>query len=237
MKGRKKVSKYGGVRYIKETIKLDDLLMPANGNDFAGKYSCSFNDISSLPSYLLINPRSAIQALYSRYCITGVKYTFIPQWTSSQVGAGASKANTVLYAINRDPQDPINGERDLIRQNDVKFTNTNRKFTVYIKHPTPALAQTAISLTQNPSAGLDASNYPQPTGGTPGSNQVAVSYQGRKWTWLPTRVNIAQDGDSPQWPEHFGLDVYVKSNNPDTQEAYSVYNVYQTIYLALKEQD
>lgn len=236
------MNRYGGIRYIKETIKLDDLTMPANGNDFAGKFTCDFGDISQLQSYLTVSPRTAIQALYARYCITGVKYTFIPQWTTS--GVGSLKANTVLYAINRDPQDTTSSERDLIRQNDCKFTNTNRKFTVYIKHPTPALASTSVHINQNPSAGYDSSQYPTPVGGAGGGgsnpNQVAASLQGRKWIWLPTRVeqyNSQGGATSDQWPDHFGLDVYVKSNNPDTQTAYSVYSVYQTIYLALKEQD
>ena len=183
MRPKRKMNRYGGIRYIKETVKLTDLTMPAGGGDFSGKYTCDFGDISQLPSYLAVNPRTAIQALYARYCITGVKYTFIPQWTTS--GVGSLKANTVLYAINRDPQDTTNGERDLIRQNDCKFTNTNRKFTVYIKHPTPALASTAVHLQQNPTAGYDSSQYPQPTGGAATPNQVATSLQGRKWIWLP----------------------------------------------------
>lgn len=234
-KMKRRVNRYAGIRYIKETVKLDDLTMPAAGGDFAGKFTCSFNDISTLTSYLSVNPRTAIQALYSRYAITGVKYTFIPQWTTA--GVGSLKANTVLYAINRDPQDQTQLEKDLIRQNDCKFTNTNRKFSVYIKNPTPALAQTAVSLPGNPTSGYSYDQYPTPTGGNTNPNQVAVSYQGRKWTWLPTRVDLNQAGDSPQWPEHFGLDVYVKSNNPATSDAYAVYTVYQTIYMALKEQD
>ena len=194
-------TKYAGIRYIKETIKLDDIEMPAMGGNLQTKLTCSFNDITDVASYLAVSPQVAIPALYSRYAITGVKYTFIPKWTTSDMGGNGLKANTVLYAINRDPQDTTSSEADLIRQNDCKFTNTNRKFTVYVKNPTPMLAQTAITLTPQ-SAGLAPTNYPTPTGGANSPNQVAVSYQGNKWTWLPTRVALDQNAQTAQYPAH-----------------------------------
>lgn len=235
MMNKKKISKYAGIRYIKETMKLDDL---DQSNDavigVAQKYHCSFTDISNTASYAGVGPRNALKALYARYAITGVKYTFIPKYDQSSVGG--AKASTVLYAINRDPQDTTIEEEDLIRQNDCKFTNSNRKFTVYIKNPTPALAMTAQ--TQLQGVGYLSTQYAEPVGlANANRNQVAVSFQGNKWTWLPTRVDVVA-GEGTQHPDHYGLDVFLPPNPSlpaDTRTP--LYSVYQTIYMALKEQD
>lgn len=235
MMNRKKISKYAGIRYIKETIKLRDLTQTNSALGVSKKFNCSFNDISNVASFAGVPPRAALKALYARYAITGVKYTFIPKYDTST--AGGIKASAVLYAINRDPQATITGEADLYRQNDCKFTNTNRKFTVYVKNPTPAIAMTAQEVAQG--AGYTDTQYDQPTGGAANDrNQVAVSFQGKKWTWLPTRV-ASTDQDWPQYPSHFGLDVHLAGNDtiPAGEDGIAMYSVYQTIYLALKEQD
>lgn len=229
---KKRVSKYAGVRYIKETIKLPDIRQDDSGLDYDLKMKCNFADISNLPSYGGVGPKGAIKALYARYCITGVKWTFIPVYNQSSVGG--ARASTVLYAINRDPQDSQSGEEDLIRQNDCKFTNSNRKFSVYVKHPTPAIAATAQ---QNPyGAGYTNTQYKNPLGGAANPNQVAFAINGNKWIWLPTRVDTL-DEQKQQCPDHYGLDLVLKSNPTMPHEGVVIYNVYQTIYLALKEQD
>lgn len=113
MKGKNRVSKYGGIRYIKETIKLSDLEARTGGVGTAKKYHCSFNDISDGNAWLGVSPQQAISTLYARYAITGCKWTFIPKFDSATTGG--VKASTVLYAINRDPQDLTTTEEDLIR--------------------------------------------------------------------------------------------------------------------------
>lgn len=230
-----KVSKYAGIRYIKETTKLDDIVQTDSLLGKSLKYNCSFANVSNVASFAGVGPLGAIKALYARYAITGVKWTFIPKYDTSSVGG--AKASAVLYAINRDPQDTITGETDLIRQNDCKFTNSNRKFTVYVRNPTPFIASTANNVIQG--TGTTDTQYKEPQGvGVPARNQVAVSYQGNKWTWLPTRVFSDGPLDAPQYPSHFGLDVHLAANETlDHEVGTAMYSVYMTLYIALKEQD
>jgi len=232
---------YHGMKFMKETILKTVVKLPAGQTPavFLYKFSCSFNDISNNISYMNVPALTAIPALYSRYSITGVKWTFIPAFTQSS--AGSAPTARVCYAINRDPQDVLTGEADIVRQDDVKFTNTTRKFSVYVKNPRPTLAVTAQQQAGN---GLGPQQYAQPAGGAGAGgtdpNQVAFTLADNKWIWLPTRV-IKQDVGGPtsaQYPDHVGLDVVITANLTAALEApQDVYYVYQTLYLALKEQD
>lgn len=243
MRRRGPRAKYHGIKYIKETINKGTVKMPATGDPTILKYRCNLADISQVASWATVSPFSALCALYGRYCITGVKWTFIP--LSTQSIAGQKNVDRVTYAINKDPQDQLTGEQDVIRQDDCKFTNTARKFSVYVKHPTPVLSQTSMQVGDN---GIGPNQYPQPTGGAVNPNQVAVSYNANKWTWLPTRVKYINPGlgesgplaavTSDQFPDHVGLDLVITSQQAaPPPAAYDVYTVYQTLYIAFKEQE
>jgi len=227
---------YHGMKFMKETILKSIVRVPvaAGPNSVAIKFACSFNDISTNISYMNVPAITAIPALFGRYAITGVKWTFIPAYTQS-VQAGGTPTSRVCYAINRDPQDVLTGESDIIRQDDCKFTNTTRKFSVYVKNPKPTLVSTAEQQNQN---GLGPQQYAgEVPGNQPGANQVAWTLADNKWIWLPTRV--LKSGDPPtsdQYPDHVGLD-FVMTTNAAVEAAYDAYYVYQTLYLALKEQD
>lgn len=231
---------------MKETILKDTLTMGING-EYVRKFVCDFSEISTNAAYGTVSANTAIPALFGRYCITGVKWTFIP--LNTQSSSGTRPADRVCYAINRDPQDSLTGENDIIRQDDCKFTNSTRKFSVYVKHPKPILAVTANRITGEDGiapSGNTASQYAQPAGGAAYPNQVAFSLGDNKWIWLPTRVKrtvpteISASFDpgyeTNQYPDHVGLD-FVATANATVTDAYDMYNVYQTIYLALKEQD
>lgn len=217
---------------------------------YVRKFVCGFSEISTNPAYGTVSANSAIPALFGRYCITGVKWTFIP--LNTQTTSGTRPADRVCYAINRDPQDQLTGENDIIRQDDCKFTNSTRKFSVYVKHPKPMLAGTAVTNEGDdgaPPSGLSPTGYPNPTGGARG-NQVAWTLGDNKWVWLPTRVvridptssnvEVGASFDpgytTNQYPDHVGLD-FVATANGTVDASYNMYNVYQTMYLALKEQD
>jgi len=221
---------------MKETVLKATITIPAGGapGTITRKFACSFNDISNNISYLNVPALTAIPALFGRYCITGVKWTFIPAYT--QAGAGGQPTSRVCYAINRDPQDQLTGEADIIRQDDVKFTNSSRKFSVYVKHPKPIIAATSVQLATT--SGLLPSQYPaEIPGGQGNANQVAWTTGDNKWIWLPTRVQKYGDPvTSDQYPDHVGLD-FVMTTNAAVDRAYDAYFVYQTLYLALKEQD
>lgn len=244
MKGRrmgfKGKQRYHGVKYIKETINKGVLTMPAGGGAFIEKFTCNLSEVSQTASFGGVSPFAALRSLYGRYCITGVKWTFIPLATQSV--AGQQNVDRVCFAINRDPQDVLVGEQDIIRQDDCKFTNTARKFSVYVKHPVPVIASTA---NQTGNIGLNPTQYNQPTGGNPANplpNQIATTLGGMKWIWLPTRTINQQDQQgnitSEQFPDHVGLDVVITSQQRvPLQDEYNVYTVYQTLYLAFKEQN
>lgn len=247
-------SKYHGIKFMKETILKETLTMPSQpqpGGFPAGllvrKFTCNLSQISPKAAYLTVSPNTAIPALFGRYCITGVKWTFIP--LNTQTDSGTRPADRVCYAINRDPQDLLTGEDDIIRQDDCKFTNSTRKFSVFVKHPKPILASTANQMAPR---GMDYTGYAAPNIGPPygTANQVAFTTGDNKWIWLPTRTGRLTAGTdasgnevkfdpgytSDQLPDHVGLDFVATANAVPTAD-YNMYNVYQTLYLALKEQD
>lgn len=238
-RGGLRAGRYHGLKFLKETILKTQITLSAAQAQYVRKFACSFMEISQNPGYQGVSANTAIPALFGRYCITGVKWTFIPNFTqSTQGGTGAAR---VCYAMNRDPQDVLTGESDVIRQDDVKFTNTTRKFSVYVKHPKPALAATAnfVLPVANPT-GMSASQYQDPLAGGQVPNQVAWTTGNNKWIWLPTRTvrqtDLSGNISSDQYPDHLGLDVVITPPVAPT-ETVTYYNVYQTLYLALKEQD
>jgi hypothetical protein len=225
---------YHGMKFMKETILKTTIQIPqsAGPSVVARKFAANFNDISPNISYLNVPAQTAIPALFGRYCITGVKWTFIPAYTQSSTSSAPT--SRVCYAINRDPQDVLTSEADIIRQDDCKFTNSTRKFSVYVKNPKPAIAATAQQMT---ASGQGPQQYSAPSVGIPDGNQVAFTVSDNKWIWLPTRVmKLGDPPTSNQYPDHLGLD-FVMTTNAATDRPVDAYYVYQTLYLALKEQD
>lgn len=225
----RKPNSYNAMKWFKETKKGVDITMPGAaapvGPNLRIKLAANFEDISDTAVIGGVGTKAAMRALFGRYCITGVKYVFIPRFTSSDTTGRAS--DRVVYAINRDPTSAIGDEESILRQNDAKFTNTSRKFSVYVKHPEPVVFSTSATANRRP----DQAPVPQNT------NQVVASPSTRRWTWLPTRI-IEEDPANPlQHPDHVGLDVHITCNNPLVQDPYTVYTMYKTVYFAFKEQD
>lgn len=227
---RRKPNSYNGMKFFKETKKGVDIQMPVDpttgrvGN-LRLKLAANLEDISDTAVLGAVGTKQAMKVLFGRYCITGVKYTFIPRYTSSDTTGRAS--DRVIYAINRDPTSAVGDEETILRQNDAKFTNTSRKFTIYVKHPEPVIFSTSSTANRRP----DQAPVPQNV------NQVVASPSTKKWTWLPTRI-IEADPENPlQHPDHVGADVHITCNNTALEAAYTVYTMYKTVYFAFKEQD
>lgn len=222
-KGGKQM-KYAGIKYYKETSVGIPINMPAAAGGvpatLAVKLDCSYLSINNqVPDGAAVGTRDSFTSLFSRYAIVGVKYKFIP--TATVAGQGGNPADRVVYAINRDPNGVVNDEMDVVRQNDSKFTNTTRGFSIYVKNPEPILYSTAGASNQIPA------NAPAPAQ----ANQVAATPAVRKWTWLPTRL-----GQSQVHPPHVGADLFIQGINA-AAAAYQAYTVFRTVYIAFKEQD
>jgi len=233
MKGRSRRLRpvYSGMKFFKETCPGQKIVMPGGGNNLRIKLAANLEDITNTAAYNAVGTRTALKTIFGRYCITGVKFTFIPYYTQSIAGAG-QVANRVVYAINRDPTDVAQSEDDIVRQDDAKFTNTTRKFSIYVKHPKPVLYSTAGISNVSPN------QAPEPAGGAaPNSNQVAVTLGANKWTWLPTRYLVDPEAGTKQNPDHVGADVHITNQNPGIAEEYPIYTMFKTIYFAFKEQD
>lgn len=226
MMRRRKPNGYNAMKLFKESKKGVDINMPGGGNNLAIKLTANLEDISDTAAYAAVGTKSAMKALFGRYCITGVKFTFIPKYTSTDSTGRA--ADRVLYAINRDPQSgQVGSEEAVLRQNDCKFTNTSRKFTIYVKHPEPCIYSTSADAGRTPAQGPVPAN----------TNQVVASPATRRWTWLPTKVRANDLEQVPQAPDHVGADVHITCNNPTIADAYPVYTMFKTVYFAFKEQD
>jgi len=219
---RPRSNKYAGMKLYKETIQATPIVLDAGAVGNAFKFQAKFTDITnSVPPGATVGTRDSFRSLYSRYCIVGVKYRFIPLFTSSD--SLTNPAARVVHAISRDPNGVSLTELDIVRQNDCKFTDTTKGFSVYVKNPEPILYSTA---------GSTAGTLPNQVIPAIG-NQVSASPSTRKWTWLPTRIDTTNGGVHPS---HVGLDMYITPNTALPNET-TVYNVFSTIYVAFKEQD
>ena len=172
---KRRPNRYNAMKLFKETKAGVDVNMPGGAQNLAIKLAANFEDISDAAVLGGIGTKAAMRALFGRYCITGVKYTFIPKYTSTDSTGRA--ADRVVYAINRDPTSQVGNEETILRQNDCKFTNTSRKFTIYVKHPEPVLFSTSGVSNRRPD------QAPVPIA----QNQVVASPSTKRWTWLPTR--------------------------------------------------
>lgn len=218
---RSKGGKYSGMKLYKETSQAADIVIPSAGNVSLLKLSANFMDVTNaIPPLATVGTRDSFRSLYSRYCIMGIKYRFIPMFTSSD--SGTNPAARVAYAISRDPNGLVTSELDVLRQNDAKFTDTTKGFTIYIKNPEPVLYSTA-GLANQPT------NFVVPSI----ANQVAASDSTSKWKWLPTRLNTQAGAVHP---DHVGADMVITANTALANDT-KVYTVYKTVYLAFKEQD
>lgn len=209
------------MKLFKETVLPIAVSLPAGTGGLSLKLKANLQDITNaVPPGATVGTLDSFKSLYSRYAILGVKYRFIPLFTSSD--SGTNPAARVVYAISRDPNGAPADELDVVRQNDCKFTDTTKGFSIYVKNPEPVLYSTAGAAAVLPNQV------------TPGiANQVTASPSTGKWTWLPTRIDTANGGIHP---DHVGVDLMITPNT-SLGASTQVYNIYKTIYVAFKEQD
>lgn len=236
VRGRRMIrrsKKYAGVKLYKETCNAQTITMPGNGNNLRAKLHCSLTDITNtIPNGATVSTFAAYRSLYERYAIIGVKYRFIPTRTSSDSTTLA--ADRVVYAHNRGTLSTVAGEDDLIRQDDCKFTNTNREFSIYVKYPKP------VQLVQVGVAGMNQANIPgQQAGAGQQANMQAPSQKGL--TWFSTRVNTFDDGSgnlvSAAHPDFAAADLHITCLNLAQADPYTVYTMFKTVYYAFTNQD
>lgn len=230
---RRPSKKYGGVKLYKETKEGQNLVMPGGGANLRVKLSANLTDITNtIPNGASVSTFAAYRSLYERYAIIGVKYRFIPTKTSSD--STTLQADRVVYAPNRGTLTVVGSEDDIIRQDDCKFTNTNREFSIYVKYPKPVLFE---------QVGQANSRQQDIPAAVPGAGVTAnIQAPSRKGlTWFSTRVNTTLDASgnlfSAAQPDHVAADLHITCLNPTQSEAYQVYTVFKTIYFAFTNQD
>jgi len=234
-------NRFAGVKLYKETKPGQQIIVPvdAAGNqaNLAIKLSANLLDITdTIPTGATVSTLRSYQSLYERYAILGVKFRFIPTNTSSD--STTRRADRVTYAVNRSTVGIVGSEDDIIRQDDCKFTNTNREFSIYVKYPKPVMLQEVGQ------ANLIQNNFVGPTGGAGTSANLNVPTK-RGLTWLSTRMRIQPAGPSDPTlvsaqPDHLGADVHITTlNNSGTgeDEPYTVYTMFKTIYFAFTNQN
>lgn len=226
-------NKYSGVKLYKETKEGQAIYMPGGGQPLRAKLTANLTDITNtIPNGASVSTFAAYKSLYERYAIIGVKFRFIPTKTSSD--STTLSADRVVYAPNRGTLTRVGTEDDIIRQDDCKFTNTNREFSIYVKYPKPILFETVGT------ANMLQADIPAPVAGA--GAQANIQAPSRKGlTWLSTRMNSFPDASgnlvSPAQPDHAAADLVITSNNPGVSEAYQVYTVFKTVYFAFTNQD
>lgn len=233
---RPRSRKYSGVKLYKETKEGVPIIMPVGGGgiqNYRAKLTASLLDITnSIPNGATTSTYAAYRSLYERYAIVGVKYRFIPTNTSSDSGTRA--ADRVVYAPNRGTLTVVGSEDDIIRQDDCKFTNTNREFSIYVKYPKPVL------FTQVGQGNMNQSDIPAAVPGA-GANANIQAPSQKGLVWLSTRVNTFADASgnltSAAHPDHCAADLHITSNNKTLTEPYQVYTMYKTVYFAFTNQD
>lgn len=230
---RARSKKYSGVKFYKETKAGTPLIMPGGGQNLRVKLSANITDITNtIPNGATVSTYAAYRSLYERYAIVGVKYRFIPTKTSSD--STTLSADRVVYAQNRGTLTAVAGEDDIIRQDDCKFTNTNREFSIYVKYPKP------VQIVQVGDAGWNQANIPgQQAGSGPQANMQAPTTRGL--VWFSTRMNTVADASgnltSAAQPDHAAADLHITCMNPNEDDPYTVYTVFKTVYFAFTNQD
>jgi len=227
-------NRYSGAKLYKETKAGQLITMPGGGNNLAAKLTANLLDITdTAPTGATVSTLRSYQSLYERYAILGVKFRFIPTNTSSD--STTLRADRVVYAVNRGTLGVVGTEADIIRQDDCKFTNTNREFSIYVKYPKPCLVEQLIPSNETQT------DFVTPVGGA-GTSANLTAPSRRGLTWLSTRMHIQPAGPSDPTlvsaqPDHVGADLHITCLNPDQEGAYPVYTMFKTVYFAFKEQD
>lgn len=230
---RRRSNKYSGVKLYKETKEGQAITMPGGGANLRSKLVCNITDITNtIPNGASVSTFAAYRSLYERYAIIGVKYRFIPTKTSSD--SATLSADRVVYAPNRGTLTTVGSEDDIIRQDDCKFTNTNREFSIYVKYPKP------VVFSQVGQGNMRQQDIPvQVAGAGATANMQAPTQKGL--VWFSTRVNTTTDPSgnlfSAAQPDHVAADLHITCLNPTQSESYQVYTMFKTIYFAFTNQD
>lgn len=199
------------VHRFKETFRASDITMGGNANA-AGILTCSLNSLGNA---------NQLKALFDLYKITGVKWTILYRYNSSESSTPNSALPTLYTAINRDPFTPppvsiadiLNDDSCKIHRADTLIGKGGR----YIKSPKPDMSQYATS--EGQVVGIV-------------TQQWNLGVGNSKQYWLTTGGNSQSLDQSGV--QHSGLR-YLAVNNDNAQS--QVFEVYGTLYFQMKEQD
>lgn len=182
-----------------ETIELTNITSQAGlANGLGYNFKLSLNQLN--------NP-GPLAGVFEQYCITGIKYMYIPRYTVSYLDAdegvqmpqffvAENKLNTTVPAA----------ESALLQEDNLRIFAANKRWSHYVSKPKPWITQASEGTV---------------------ATQVQAQTASRYVTWLP----MTEEG---QAIDHIALRAWMQGNN--TASNFVMGTVYAKVYYALKEQ-
>lgn len=153
----------------------------------------------------LTNP-TALANVFEQYCITGVKFTYIPTYNVSYLDADEGVVMPqIFWAENKYDATAPTSEGQMLQEDNCKIVSASKRWSVYISKPKPYLTQV----------------------GQPANAQIQAQTGSRFITWLP----LTEAGADV---EHLALRMWIQGNN--TASNFTMGKVYAKVYYSLKEQ-
>lgn len=179
-----------------QLVTLQSIAGVTNGTGYNFKISMS----------QLTNP-GPLAGVFEQYCITGIKYMYIPRYQVSYLDAdeGVQMPQIFLAENKIEPGAPAS-ESALLQEDNMKIFAANRRWSKYVSKPKAYLTQNSEGNT---------------------GTQIFAQTGARFLQWLPM-------SEAGQAVDHLALRAWIQGNN--SASTFDLGTVYAKVYYALKEQ-
>lgn len=182
-----------------ETIELTNITSQAGlANGLGYNFKLSLNQLN--------NP-GPLASVFEQYCITGIKYMYIPRYTVAYLDAdeGVQMPQFFLAENKINVTTPL-AESALLQEDNLKIFAANKRWSKYVSKPKAWLTQSSEGVV---------------------GTQINAQTGSRFLQWLP----MTEEG---QAIDHLALRGWMQGNN--TASNFVMGTVYAKVYYALKEQ-
>lgn len=182
-----------------ETIELTTVTSQAGlGNGLGYNFKVNGAQLNNLP---------VLAGVFEQYCITGIKYMYIPRYTVSYLDAdeGVQMPQFFIAENKLNVTTPL-AESALLQEDNLRIFAANKRWSHYVSKPKPWITQSSEGTV---------------------ADQVQAQTGSRYVTWLPLT-------EAGQGIDHIALRAWMQGNN--TGSNFTMGTVYAKVYYALKEQ-
>lgn len=158
-----------------ETVELATLQSLASGSGAGYNLALIPNNLPNL---------AALEDVLEQYAITGIKYFFVPKFTTSYFDADEGiQMPQIFVAENKFNSGAPATEGELLQEDNCRILNANRRWASWVSKPKPYIAQVDLS-----------------------GNKIQSQGASKALTWLPN-TGLSRS------IKHLGLRCWVQGNN------------------------